>query len=197
MGITSALLRDDSEAGTSAPNPRPTTSPSTTGRKLGPVFQSPRCEREHPPTSRTFPSPRPTRVPEVPAPLPRPGCDRSPRGSGHDPHGHHYRCPSALRRLDSEEGAGWSTAIPRWVDGWQAAARKRYASARRSWAGPRRTWRRAPETGRPSTQRMRGAGDGLGPARAAPPGPGLSRRAAGGTGERRPQPGVEPGPMTQ
>ncbi|XP_064334661.1 uncharacterized protein LOC135319227 isoform X2 [Camelus dromedarius] len=106
MGITSALLQDALETGTSAPNPRPTTSSSTTGRELGPVFQCPRHERQHPLNSGTFPSPRPTRVGEVPAPLPRPGCDGYPKGPGRDPTGHHHRCPLAQRRLESEERAG-------------------------------------------------------------------------------------------
>lgn len=44
---------------------------------------------------------------------------------------------------------------------------------------------------------MKGAGDGLGPARAPPPGPGLGRRTARGTGARWPRPGGQPRPMTQ
>lgn len=70
-------------------------------------------------------------------------------------------------------------------------------SVRQSWAGPSRTLRRAPDTGRLSSRRIKGAGDGLGPAKAALPGPELGWRATGGSEAKRPGPGGLHGRMTQ
>lgn len=83
------------------------------------------------------------------------------------------------------------------MDGGRRRPGTRRASAGRSWAGPQRTWRRAPETGSPSTAEDEGGRRLLGPPRAAPPAPGLRRRAARDTGARWPQPGGQPRPMTQ